>query len=1056
MSLTPTDIIARLDPINTLIESIFKQLLIGQTGPLIKIKESLERWINTSKSNDEIPELNEATLQEFITNANETILKYLDAAAHYYRLTWSSQLPIETTLTIEWVDKQWKSFIFLITPAIPQPQPQSRKHRNHVVQFFDRDDITQLRNPLLNLQLQRLKLFLKEAQETHNELTAQEQAFKKPPTENISTSKFFSYLTQYQSETSKAHQIIREISGRIEAHTADIHDELLVSLGRSLCIAIQVVQTCNSERQQIAKMIEAIYPQTNDQDELIDMQHTGLDLLKNKLEALLLVFIQINVKKDNVEMQFFTKILLDFVNSLTEALTTGKHPLGDTDTVKLLKKELCHHLSKSSHLLDFEAKTPTLEATPSYILTLTQNDLTQIMIEPNELVVKIEKDDSLRSWFKSGDHYVLKYAVIDPGNNRQIETITASHLPFLSSLSPTTPLNELTQHLPELLTVTARKKHTKNSLEVLLKKLFQSSFDEKPTLLDGWFSKLKKETSDNIITLRKDTIARIRYTLRTLNEFPIDKIATCFLIQANIEQQRTCLGETNALIRTEIGQLQFKITEFLKKIAIQVAPIPTKGFDTNLQPEANDRSNQLYRLQASLSVVQQTFETNALLEQAPIEIKSLEQIAQLQQSTEVLLEKQKNILTELIKLKHEIKENEVEALLSNLIDFYQKKIKEFQTELNTEINETQAALLFEAKQQKPTPTITETLREHHNFVLALETRKDSLALIREEHKQHVTKLKELTKTVKDSVLKEISPAHEALTKTINEVYTKKEIIGNSDENNPFCDDLIEAAQQCQQSFNQYNGHIKQLSNTPGTKLLEWYKQHNDYKNKVTAQLNIYKTLTESINVIENRLKTDGYISAGKLLTQLKVEYVRIFNKYIDSRRTKKLSLEQITELKQTRDSLIQDPESMKNLGFFDLKQIEASLNLIDPRLNKLISIYSDFKETNKLYISKNPQYPNLPSSLNDKAYCNQLIDKVTAHLRNPKMETLSDGVNSQFFQWIRRHILKPLENLVHRLTHIFTQTRTAHFFTVGACATEKTLVKLGNDYYQQLSPPMNS
>ena len=62
------------------------------------------------------------------------------------------------------------------------------------------------------------------------------------------------------------------------------------------------------------------------------------------------------------------------------------------------------------------------------------------------------------------------------------------------------------------------------------------------------------------------------------------------------------------------------------------------------------------------------------------------------------------------------------------------------------------------------------------------------------------------------------------------------------------------------------------------------------------------------------------------------------------------------------------------------------------------------------------------------------------------MEDISDGVNSKFFQWIRRHILRPLETLVH--------AKTTHFFTVGACATEKALINLGNNLYEKLTTSM--
>lgn len=941
MSLTPQDIIARLDPINTLIETIFTQLLIGQTESLIEIKKRLVRWICASKVNDAIPDLNEEILQEFITYANKTILQHLDAAAHYYRLTWSSQSPTEATFDLEWVKKQWDDFVRQITPAINQIK--SPKSRIRVTQLIDRDDLTQVKNPLLNFQLQLLKLFLQEAKEVHNDLTTRVHYFKKPPTTNISTSELISCLTRYQDETSKAQQIIRKITERINAHVSDMSDERLIQLGRSLCIAIQVLETCSSEREKIIQEIEEIYPQTDDEQTLLDMQLFALNTLKNKIKTLLLVFIQINVEKNNVEMQFFRKSLLEFVNSLCEALTIGKRPIGDADTVKILKKALRHHLGESTDFFSFD----------------------------------------------SPKNYTI-------------------------------------------------------SLEKLLNDLFESSDDEKPSLLDGFISKLKKEAPESIATLMKEKIAQIRYTLKKMDEFPIDKIAADFLIYEKIAQQRINIETNSVIIKEQLGQLQLKITEFLKKIASLAAPIPTKGFDTNLPCDANDRSNQLRTLQANLTQLQTCFENNAKVEQPLIEIKSSEQLIQLQKATEVIFNQQKLIKMEIQTLENDMQEDEVNTLLRNLNSFYQNKKKEFQTELNQEINDTQAALLFKANQQKPTTAITETIREHHEVTIAIETRQDSLTLIFDEVKQHVAELKKITKCVKDTILKEITPTQEALSNSIYKVNLKKEIIENLNENNPFRYDLIEADHQCQLRFNKYNDHVKQLSNTKGTDLLEWSKNYHEYQNNVVTQLKTYETLIESSIEIENRLKTKCYKKSNELLAKLQLEYVRIFNKYIDSKRTKKLTPEQITELKQNRDSLIYTTESMNELTSIELKKINLVLDSIDPRLRKLISIYSDFKETNERYISKNPNNPILPFPLSDKTYCNTLIEKVMTHLRNSDMEALSDRVNSQFFQWIRRHILRPLEHLVHK--------KSAHFFTIGACATEKTLVELGNNYYQQLTP----
>ena len=810
MSLTPKDIIARLEPINTLIETIFKQLLIGQTGSLMGIKKRLEDLINTSKANDEIPDLNEASLNEWVHHCNDTILNHLDAAARYYRLSWHCQWPTETTLDFTWVNTQWEKFIFLLTPAINRTESPKKKPKFALI--ADRDDLTQVKNPTLNFQLQQLKLFLQEAKAIDSKLKADEQTFQKPAVDNPCTNEIVSWLAKYHEETDKAQQVIQAISSRIDAHLADLSDERLILLGRSLCVAIQVLETCNNERKNGASKIEALYPQTNNELELVAIEQSEHRLLVNKLEALLLVFIQINVQKNNVEMQFLTKRLLEFVNALTGALTTGKHPLGDTTTVKQLKKALCHHLDGST--------------------------------------------DSTRN--------------------------------------PTTP-----------------------GIEVLLKNLFKSSADEKPSLVDSFLSKLKKEVPESAASLLKERIAQIRYAIKKLDEFPIKDIATCFLIQHDIAQQRNEIDANKVSINAQLGRLQLKITDFLKQIASHAAPIPGQGFNTELPTLAIERSNQLKTLQSNLADLHISFTNDAPLIPPLIEIKSLAQITQLQQSTQTTRDNQNRIQSELQTLENDIQEDDVKTLLRDLSCFYQQEKTAYKTKLDIEIKDTEAALLFEANQQNPTAAMTETLRPHNEFVVTLESQQDSLARIDEDVKRHLTALKAHTTRVKEALLKKI-PNLDALETTTKSYTTGKitaslnEIITDLNKKNPFYNDLVNVAKTSITCLNDFKSHIHQLNATKGVGLAIWELNYTRKNRAIYDQINLRNRLIESATEIEKRLKTDCYKKSFDLLSQLQGEYVRIFDKYIDSRRTKKLTLGQITELKQSRDSLLTIPDSINN------------------------------------------------------------------------------------------------------------------------------------------------
>ena len=1046
MSLKPEDIIARLEPIDALIEDFFKNLLLGKNKFLIELKKRIEAWIKKCRNGDEISDLTETVLENFINQANQTLLEHLNTEAGYCQLNWSTVKPTPAALNIQWVTKKLAEFIRLITPEIPRTESPPKKTPFALV--FDRDDLSQLQNPLLNYELQRMERLLEKTIEIHDELATKEISFKKPPTENAISKALSNLQIKYQNETNEAQEIKTEIRRRIRAHNSDLNDEGLIKRGRSVSLAIEIIEKCNIGREKISKQIDAIYPQTEDELQLKTMQQTGMHCLENKLKTLLLSFIQIQVQKDNPEMQFLTKQLLEFVNSITDALTAGKYPLADIDNVKLVKKLLFHHLRQSTDRLDFNVTCLALEAVSTYTLSLTEADLTQIPLLPNALIVKIEKDTSLLSRLKANENYVLKYAVLDPSQKRKIETITSTDLPCLSTLNPATTLDELTLHLPEILDFTAAQNNTKYSIEALLKKLFQSTADEKISLLNNVFSKLKKDAVENNIPILKEKIAQITYALKKMDEFPLDKIATCFSIQEKLTRERNNINSNNSVIAELLLQLQKKITDFLERIASDASPIPAKGFNTDLTAKALERCNQLRTLQNKLSDMQRVFESDLNVKKTISEIKSLEQITQLHQATEAILHKQNKLQTELQTIQNSLNEKEISSLLHNITTFYHNKINEFQAKLNKAINEAEAALLFENNLKIPSPDILDKLHLPQEFVTQLSVRKDSLALIQEEVTQQLDTLNAHLVRIRDKVLEEIKPKQDALTNAIKRGHSRKQILDNADIKNPFRMNLVDATEKSQTLFNQYQSHIQNLDSTAGTKLAKWYRDHLEYRSQVDTQLQLRDTLSESVAEIESRLTSDCYKKAEELLLEIQKEYVRIFIKYIPSNKTKKLSEQEISELEKNCMSLLISPNSTHDFKTIDLKSIKIILDSVDPRLNKLIAIYSDFKETHERYISKNPTNRTLPYSLTDKAYCAALISKINTHLLSPRMETISDGINNQFFQWIRRKLLKPLETFFHNLFH----KKPIRFFTAGACITEKNLIKIGNDYYPQFTP----
>lgn len=115
----------------------------------------------------------------------------------------------------------------------------------------------------------------------------------------------------------------------------------------------------------------------------------------------------------------------------------------------------------------------------------------------------------------------------------------------------------------------------------------------------------------------------------------------------------------------------------------------------------------------------------------------------------------------------------------------------------------------------------------------------------------------------------------------------------------------------------------------------------------------------------------------------------------------------------------------------------------DPRIRKLTTFITEFEAHNNSYINENLNLVNSnresAEGIRRAAYKTSLRNIVTRNLHYTGMETLSEGSRSDFIQWLRIHVLQPIQSF-------FSTPQRNGFFTPTALATqmERSLIDLGN------------
>ncbi|ARH00826.1 hypothetical protein [Legionella micdadei] len=223
----------------------------------------------------------------------------------------------------------------------------------------------------------------------------------------------------------------------------------------------------------------------------------------------------------------------------------------------------------------------------------------------------------------------------------------------------------------------------------------------------------------------------------------------------------------------------------------------------------------------------------------------------------------------------------------------------------------------------------------------------------------------------------------------------------------------------------------------------------------TNALNSYEKLKQEA-LIEDRKSSKIYLKSLEIVKVLQNEYFRILDKYIDTACAN--NPEDIAELVILKEKLWTRHTFLSSQKIFT-----PLLDKIDPRLCRLLSLQFSFERLNEKYLNgtflqtntestkdKNPLSTGQMEALNrheQRLYKDKLIHTIELTMHNENMEYISDGIRYDFVQWIRIHLLKPLQHLMECCFG------SSLFFTPTwrACKTEEMLVEAGNQFYDEIT-----
>lgn len=1090
MKLTYKQVSHQLTAIAQIITTVEQQHLLTITLSIDNLKQRLKKLNHRDWETITHEEI-ESFAQE---SCCATILELLDSSAIQYNIPWArpqkEEIPRENSIV--WLKSQCENFIQPLIHEIKhlkQSAKKSLKKEKQPVKIMDSDepdDPLHSCNPLLSLQLQKLKLIFLEVKRTHYGLLACQHHFKKSTA--LTNVKLIQWHVQYQKNTNRAHEQINTVHQSLSA--IPLMDDTLKKQGHLLADSIELLTTLNTQQELLVQQIlteqELAFPDSKKtEQELLALQQQAYMSLKKVLHFFGRHVIEIDIKNNGNEFHDFTQQLIQFIDDLSYELTNAPLPLASYQAVETFKEllvPLSNDLTSTSNLTTQNDRLEKLDDVMEYLFLNTHQ--VDKDIEKNKFFYRntIERIYSLRAKLqqraieKNTPYFNLQKKItpikkmLTEQNNttrervNQLLTEITSLIKKLELKSKriffTCPFyqkaQEQTYHLLE------QKAKLKKLLEEIEN---ETSSMQNNTHMHSLLKRFEDATSNDDLSQALKEMVQLKESTETKLKAHEQIHVYLEAPTVDIEMAHLLLNELDTFYEHERSLLHKKLDAKLieakstllalgwnhDQITLKLKPRIERALELNseeidLKQAENTVAKEITCLDQVISETQKKIDLRLGLETKLFEAEQALKLLQLNHK------QNHKALEPPIQLSQEL------CLRDISLTQYEEKITEVILNLNH--------IILESKERNNLHNTLETLITETNCILKLiGFRSEQIQEILKPHRDlfsQINSIQSAFTTVQDKVATALSTLTSRITKSEDALHQQiviqrekvetsyhdfKQSIRNLKHyrqlNIPFFNVLSDTIHDMNQQYLDYKLHnTKQPKLTPSTELKPWYETYLDKLKSLQTQIHYGdKLLIQAKNVereIDRRMESPPYRISLNILTELKQEFDRIFDKHIKSSR--QLTRDQKNELIDIKPNLLSQ-------SYVRTSNITTALQRIDPRLNKLIEIWDQFEKINTQYLQNN-HHPSLDSGNNqwvDQEYIKTLQNQANQSLRSCDMERISDGVRSKFIQWLRYHIVKPLQHLGRNNSHLFFPTKLA-------CKTEKELIYLGNTAYERLSP----
>lgn len=394
----------------------------------------------------------------------------------------------------------------------------------------------------------------------------------------------------------------------------------------------------------------------------------------------------------------------------------------------------------------------------------------------------------------------------------------------------------------------------------------------------------------------------------------------------------------------------------------------------------------------------------------------------------------------------------INQLYDQAIQLYQAQLTTYQKSLESRLKALHAALNFQcnhknALSQINKSDIEKTIKQYQHVIALYPKQIDALTKrtkipsnLLETQKKNLENQQDMDGTVK-SIKQEIQTKMiNPNTANIDHLFraVSSDAANRLDAINPYKIDLINATTDCEDSNNEYQAQASAFDLKQPHEWSEWHVEFSKRTTDLQTEIGKHTQLNTHAKNIEDRIKSAEYQASRKVVKDIQEEIYRIFDHHMNDSRLRGLVLE------AAKTALHNKIIAGRTTGLYLFSPSEnIQLGYIDPRINKLLDLHKDFKALNDKFICKNYHFYALT------AFKTDLHEAVRRNLQTDNMENFSDGVNSKFYQKLRR-LLKPIVRLFH-------QPPKNGFFhnpiIFGATKTETWAVKTGNRLANDLQMP---